>query len=102
MLCVLFVANNGTCLRTGLPPTEVVGEYEVSENTLSAELVPLSDVFRDDASEIRFSRRRGSADSTTLSRLLYTSPGTSLILCFLASSSSRLLCLSASSSRCND
>ena len=65
---MLFIANNETCLRTGLAPAEVAGEYgpgDASEKTLSAELDPLSDGFRDDASETLFVRRR--AESPTLS-----------------------------------
>jgi hypothetical protein len=67
---VLFIANNETCLRTGLAPAEVAGEYrpgDASENTLSVELDPLSDGFRDDASETLFLRRGDSAELPTLS-----------------------------------
>lgn len=55
----MFIANIETCLRTGLAPAEVAGEYgpgDTSEKTLSAELDPLSDGFRDDASETLFFR----------------------------------------------
>jgi hypothetical protein len=63
---VLSVANKGTCLRTGLAPADVVGEYgpgEAWENMLSVELELLS-VLKDDAPETLFCRRRGITRSS--------------------------------------
>ena len=56
----MFTPNIGTCLRIGLAPAEVVGENgpgEAEENTLSAAHDPLSDVFKDEASDTLFFRR---------------------------------------------